>query len=296
MEILKKNSVRILQILGILIALFLIVSFIGGYWFGWTWTGFGDYVAPTLAEGQEFQRRKTLWDWMGLLIIPIVLAGGTIWFNKQERKSESAIANDRLREAALQDYFSHMSALLLEKELRTSESDSEVRAVARARTLTALRMLDKERKRSLIRFLYDSKLINTNEPVISLSESDLQGVNLHWIYLGGINLRWADLKGADLSLATLNGAYLSMTDISGSNLHQVDLGGTDLTMANLQGADLSEATLHNANLRGADLTEANLRAANLIEADLHGARINSDQLAQARSLQGTIMPDGTIHG
>ena len=37
------------------------------------WTGFGPYD-----ENASGPRAKTLWDWMELLIIPVVLAGGAI--------------------------------------------------------------------------------------------------------------------------------------------------------------------------------------------------------------------------
>ena len=36
------------------------------------WTGFGDYTSPLTTD----QRGKTLWDWLQLLIIPIVLTVG----------------------------------------------------------------------------------------------------------------------------------------------------------------------------------------------------------------------------
>src|SRR5260221_481461 len=60
--------------------------------------------------------------------------------------------------------------------------------------------------------------------------------------------------------------------------------------------DLSGADLH-----GAHLTLADLNGANLSRADLHGANLTNApgttpaQLAQARSLQGTTMPDGSKH-
>ncbi len=47
---------------------FLIV--VCGYALGWEWTGFPE---------------RTLWDWLRLLIIPAVIAGGTIWFNQRQQ-------------------------------------------------------------------------------------------------------------------------------------------------------------------------------------------------------------------
>jgi uncharacterized protein YjbI with pentapeptide repeats len=57
--------------------------------------------------------------------------------------------------------------------------------------------------------------------------------------------------------------------------------------------------LTHTNLRWADLRHANLRGANLNNADLDGANLSgakewtNEQLAQAESLFGAIMPDET---
>jgi hypothetical protein len=47
---------------------------------------------------------KTLWDWMELLIIPLVLAIGGFFFSRAERDAERKSADDRNQEATLQNY------------------------------------------------------------------------------------------------------------------------------------------------------------------------------------------------
>jgi hypothetical protein len=128
-----------------------------GYWQGWT--GFNAYVDP---KG-EYHPAKTPWDWMELFIVPVVLAGGGLLFSRAERRAEREeterrtraereeserrattereIADERSRETALQNYLDKMTELLLDEGLRTSESDSEVRVIAQARTVTTLRQL-----------------------------------------------------------------------------------------------------------------------------------------------------------
>src|SRR5439155_5359374 len=56
-----------------------------GFTYGWpAWTGFGPYTPPQPSiEG--YQRAKTFWDWMQLLIVPAVLAGGVYFLNRTER-------------------------------------------------------------------------------------------------------------------------------------------------------------------------------------------------------------------
>ena len=38
--------------------------------YAWPQSGFGEYIEPQ----QGYQRGKTLWDWLQLLIVPVVLA------------------------------------------------------------------------------------------------------------------------------------------------------------------------------------------------------------------------------
>ena len=54
----------------------------------------------------------------------------------------------------MKDYLDQMTELLLTRGLRTSLVGDEVRSVARARTLTALRGVAGERKATIVRFLY----------------------------------------------------------------------------------------------------------------------------------------------
>ncbi|MCX6046665.1 MAG: pentapeptide repeat-containing protein [Chloroflexi bacterium] len=76
---------------------------------------------------------------------------------------------------------------------------------------------------------------------------------------------------------------------------RAELAGTDLSYLNLQGTNLRGANLRQTNLHRADLTNVNLHDADLSGADLTGARVSERQLAQAKSLAGATLPDGTIY-
>jgi hypothetical protein len=56
---------RVLAAGALLLVAFAIVTY-GGYALGWTWTGFGD--------------NGTIWDWLQLLILPIVLTLLPLWY------------------------------------------------------------------------------------------------------------------------------------------------------------------------------------------------------------------------
>ena len=67
-------------------------------------------------------------------------------YHPTPKPSAFTTQEQRAQDPALQAYLDQMSTLLLEKDLRNSEEDSEVRTLARARTLTVLERLDPSRK------------------------------------------------------------------------------------------------------------------------------------------------------
>jgi uncharacterized protein YjbI with pentapeptide repeats len=203
----------------------------------------------------------TLWDWINLLIVPLAIAGVGIWFNSQQRASETESAERRARDDALETYLQDMTALLVDHELRKAQPSDDLSTVARARTLTVLnRLFHDVNNREVLRFLYESKLIGTKEdhPVVSL-----RGAALPKLYAPN-----AYLQGANLQLTNLIEAELYGAQLQGTKLQGAYLGGAYLEEAKLQGAQLQRADLFNSSLRGSDLAGANLQGANLFEADL----------------------------
>ncbi|HEU5374367.1 MAG TPA: hypothetical protein VFV38_02925 [Ktedonobacteraceae bacterium] len=63
----------------------------GSYQFGWTRTGFADSTSPT----PQYQCGKTLWDWLQLLIVPVILAAGAGCFPWWSARTERQIAQRR---------------------------------------------------------------------------------------------------------------------------------------------------------------------------------------------------------
>ena len=329
---------------GAIVCVAVIVIIIIGYQLDWTsFNGYNKVTithitsgtnAGTVTRTEEYQPGKGLWDWLQLLIIPLVLAVAALLFNFANSRTEQKIALDKQRQDSLQTYLDCMSELLLDKQLRTSEPDAEVRTVAHALTVSVLWHLDARRKTSLVKFLHDSKLLRILEHDADLSGADMGYINFSGFDLSEANLSGADLgnanlSGADLSMADLSGAILWYANLSGANLYNYDMGGANLHGANLHEANLSEANLganlHGANLHGANPHGANLHEANLSEADLHGAnlwgadlsyvdltkadlseadlgkanftraKVTIEQLNKAKSLKDTTMPDGSIH-
>lgn len=85
---------------------------------------------------------------------------------------------------------------------------------------------------------------------------------------------------------------LQNADLHNADLSHANLANANLCHANLHGATLSHAELQNANLSETDLKGVNFTGANLQKADLRHSNITAEQLAQAYSLEGALLPDG----
>ena len=165
-----------------------------GYVQEWKWT--------RLVVDANYPKR-TLWDWLELLIVPAALAIGVYWLNRRQterereaqaaqrerergaqaaqRERELEIERERAQDEALQAYLVHMSQLPLELQ-RLGDADRAqelLLQVARARTLTVLQRLDGRRKRSVLQFLTEGGLIDRSNPVIGLRGADLSGAALN---------------------------------------------------------------------------------------------------------------------
>jgi uncharacterized protein YjbI with pentapeptide repeats len=281
--------------LGVILGLIAYLSYVRTIVGLWQWSGLGE---------------KTLWNWLEIGAIPLVLAIGGYLFCQTERNTRLQIAANRAQDNLLQGYVDGVTEMLLDKGLRTAEDNAESRTVARARTLTVLRGLDAPRKGILLRFLHESNLIRKGNRVIDLfgadlsdadlSQADLRGADLRGVNLFNANLSEADLRGSDLRETDLRRAMLFRASLHQSlivqgDLRQANLIRADLRQADLRQADLRQADLIRANMRQADLREADLRQALFFEGDLIAAQVTPGQLQQARSLERATMPDGAQH-
>jgi uncharacterized protein YjbI with pentapeptide repeats len=211
---------------------------------------------------EEDQPAKTFWDWLPLLIqllgalaIPIAVGFGSVYFTtrqaqiseanrKQQHETDLQIAEKQQQQEFLQTYFDKM-AEMLEKGLRKAQPDDEIRYIAQARTLAALRRLDAEHNRILLKFLFSSKLIQRRpeSDIIELKNTDLSTVQLHKADLSQVDLRQADLSETRLSEADLFGADLRLASLSEANLSEANLQG-----AIFQGANPRDSRLRNIKL------------------------------------------------
>jgi Pentapeptide repeats (8 copies) len=177
----------------------------------WLWTGW---------------RGKKLWDWQALLFIPVSIALIASLFTQWQNNRQQELENLRAERAMVETYLEHIGTLLLEEDLRTADENSDVRLLARARTLIILDGVSEDRKVRLLNFLSETKLIQSGfqgePPVISLKFADLSGSRL-------------------VSRKILSNTDLDRADLIGANLANAELINTELPRADLSGADLSGA-------------------------------------------------------
>lgn len=227
---------------------------------------------------------KTLWDWLQLLLVPVILLGGILWLGiqqrqdnqqlvQQQRATTTSIAAQQQQDALVANYQNQITDMMLHDNLLKAQAISPASQVAQVRTLSVFRQANPASKAILLRFLYDTNLINNDFHIISMRGVDvtnayfyLQNLDLRDTYLSGVNLHSSDMQNINLSFATL-----LFADLSATNLHGADLHGTDM---------------HNVDLTGADLSDANLK---------DSVGLSNDQLAKVKSLAGAIMPDGSTH-
>ena len=164
-------------------------------------------------QGVEVQPAKTLWDWLQLLIVPVILIAAVTLWNKAQTARDKRAADQARQDATLRAYLGQMSGLILNRELLTADTSSEdgkaVRTLARTLTLTMLRRLDEGRKAEVVQFLYESRLLRTSN---QLPRKDPR------VYLNGADLRGVELDGAQLGRAHLGEANLALAFLGGANL------------------------------------------------------------------------------
>jgi len=299
-----KNKKIILRV--VVPAVLAVVLIASAYIFHWPGTGFTNFQKTTtttevtqssakkVTTTVEDQPARTLWDWLQLVGIPVVLAVGTLIFTtrqtriseanrKQQHDTEIQIAETQQQEELLRTYFDKLSDLLLDKEL---SSNPNIQSIVRARTLAALHMLNTERKAIVLRFLHDADLLQYVKSF--LYSLDLNNADLNGIDLSGANLRGTDLSAANLWYADLSRAHMWLTNLGGAKLLGANLSEADLSAATLSNADLFRANLSHADLSFTLLNEANLKGADLSGTKLNGAYLTNSVLSEA-NLKGASL-------
>jgi hypothetical protein len=143
----------------------------------------------------------------GLLVVLALL----LWWVFRPKQHTSAVMSariDQLCEIALRSYLDWIGALQRSHIHEALGANNSTAQLIRTRTLALLTVLDPFRKRVVLQFLYDLRLIS-GPHALDLSGADIRDADLSGIDLRGANLSGVDLRGASLDQAALGGANLS---------------------------------------------------------------------------------------
>jgi uncharacterized protein YjbI with pentapeptide repeats len=289
------------------------------------WTGFVEFAPTPTPPGAtpspfgatpQVSGYKQLWDWMELLIVPLVLAIFGILFSQAQKNTEFALQEAKEDETAYHAFLDKMTELIINGKLLETDEDSPTRDLAKSRVLTAIQVLGDQRKRLVLNFLMGANLIRSEGGIIQMDGADFSGAEFQEISIiratisganfTGANLSRANLSDSDFSLSTferanltesvlagtvlagviLDRARLGLARIDGANFHKASLQRAYLVLARVERARFSEAKLAEADFTGAYLVEASFGGANLkgtsfIECDLRKAIFQFDLGAQA---------------
>lgn len=238
------------------------------YKFNWSgnWSGF---------------REKKLWDWMELLIIPVLLTAASFLFEhlgKTISGEEKVNDAESKQQQILNSYYDKMKIYLDKQSVRKllhqlnenrdirNLNDDQLEKIEliqliatpelkqiESLTYTILKALDNERKSQVLDYLYETGLVRLEIPTVRNR-------------IGGDEIK-CTRPSQELKK---NYVYESAIHLENVNLDEIDLRDRDLKYINLCRAKLTKAKLSKSDLSFANINEADLNEANLDWAKFYG--------------------------
>ena len=191
---------------------------------------------------------------------------------KATRVQDQRQADEINRQTMFKDYVEDVKQLLLHENFQQNKEKSLVHI--RAQTLTVLQHLDVQRKRDVILYLYENRLIHTEE----MSSTILKGANLT-----GVQFSKSAMGACSLQ-------YLALSDIIGDKM---TFDGCLLGSALFEDASLVGARFHACNMFQTQFLNANLTGATF-----HGNRLQNVLFSRSNlvlsSIQGGIFRNNTL--
>jgi uncharacterized protein YjbI with pentapeptide repeats len=201
--------------------------------------------------------------------------------SQKNREQDQKQADERGIRHTFENYIDGVSALLLSR--RFNRSDPEHLLHIRVKTLTVLRHVDAARKREIIAFLYESRLLRSDLPKhqrLDLRSANLSNIHftslpnakidLSYLYLPGVDITNARFIWCNLNMAVFDDSWMENTKIMSSTIENASfyrIFAPRLTLYDVSfgGNNFRDATLNDAEIcgaldvrRGVDFTNADL--------------------------------------
>jgi O6-methylguanine-DNA--protein-cysteine methyltransferase len=250
-------------LVGILLLLIVAVNIVSNF----KWSGF---------------QKKSLWDWLQLLVVPSMLAFGAFYLNYSSEARDKELAIKQQQQEIVKDYFSKMQTLILEeKKIRISQTppkqiekdykdyysknsssskdqqklSPESQSIGKALTFAVLDEVNGIQKGKVITYLAEAGLINTDKPQIDLENANLKDMQLDSVILTNVNIRKAHMQNAKLSKVQFTASDLRGANFSGATLDDVFFSESNLIGSNFYGVIFKNVRLANSPAKGVCLSE-----------------------------------------
>lgn len=247
---------------------------------------------------------KNVWDWLELIIVPLVLAGGGLLLQRiedrrtaREEAHEKQQARDNLMDSIFQSYLDDMSDLMINHQLQTN-LDIVTAHRDKEQTISSTdNELEKPSDESLAATTVEAAKLAEATAVVTVARArtvtvlkslDVTRRNLLSNFLRETALVTGK-RGTLLTHVDLSEMDLSKTDFYNFNFTGSLFYRTNLSDANLLKTNLMNAYLHRANLRYAGFSGTNLR-----QACLHLAQLEHAHFENVQFDDKTVLPDGEI--
>jgi uncharacterized protein YjbI with pentapeptide repeats len=205
---------------------------------------------------------KQLWNWLELLIIPVILAFGGLSIQSQQAKKQEDENTKKAQQESLKKYYQNVINLVdIRQEKKDFDKENiylsltdklnqeqyrEEKKALESFTRLIFSEINGSQKRQVIEFLYGLGLIKCSENKDkTLNCNDALSLNK-------VDIRNANLSYLSLPNASFKGAYLNNANLSNSNLELVNFENASLEDVNLELARLSNINFANANFGTSD--------------------------------------------
>ncbi|WP_020412912.1 pentapeptide repeat-containing protein [Microbulbifer variabilis] len=207
---------------------------------------------------------RSLWDWLQLLIVPVVLLiGGWYLSDLIERRQEKS-EDKKYQRTELRHYLDAMNKLLV---------DYDLKCVDYAFSEYCISLSDKDKER--VNSAYQSAMAMTasvihilDGPLNSLVLSYLSKIKIKKLITDGDVFRGLSLKKAKLFRLKLDNINLSDADLSQINMYTSSLNSGNLSKVNFSRAVISDTTFNDALFLNVDFSQATI-----IDSSFDGAKI-----------------------
>jgi hypothetical protein len=266
-----------------------------------------------------YQQDKTLWDWLQLLLVPLVLAFGGFWLTRAENRYALELQERREKEAQKLEDQRIEEARRIEGQRIEETQKLEDQRIEEARRIEGQRIeetqkledqrieearrIESERAKDAALQAYLDQMTDLllHEKLLISEEKDsvrtvarartltvvkqLDGARkarvVQFLYEARL-IGYCERQSPQKPTYIKAVVSLSGLDLQEANLTEVNLDGANLTETDLSRINLSFANLIKADLSFANLTHAHLQGANLYEANLYEADLPFANLTDAR--------------